>query len=171
MVKDVDTEKWLKKKIRKAQFWQVKTFLDSLRLRYRENNIGRNNYSISAPLFGLRFRFNGVEEPEDKGWKVFFISKKRLETEPNYFREDVMWYLVDKGYMAFIRESEVGGNERIFRAFIIDAGWGLKILEKRLEIFGQKPENTYMRMRTEELVQMPMPKVISYFPGIFDYLV
>jgi hypothetical protein len=122
-------------------------------------------------LFGLRFRFNGIEEPEDNGWKVFLLSKDKLNREPYYFREDVMWYLVSRGYLGYIRESEVGGNERIFRAFIVDAGWGQKIMEKRLEIYGDKPEYTYLKLRTEELIAMPLPKVISYIPGYFDYLV
>ena len=170
MIKNKDAEKYIAQRKRKAQFWQVKTFLNSLRLKYRENNVGKDNYSISAPLFGLRFRFNGVEEPEDRGWGVFLLSKSKLEKDPHYFREDVLWFLVARGYMGYIRESEMGGNERVFRAFIIDAGWGLRIMEKRLELYGNSAEYNYLRLKTEEFMKMPLPKVISHYPDFFDYL-
>ena len=170
MIKNKEAEKWMAKKARRTQYWQVKTFLDSLRLKKFEHAVGKPNYCVSVPLFGMRFRFNGFEEPEDNGWKVFLISKKKMEEQPNYFREDVMWYLVEKGYFTYILEAEVGGNGRIFRSFLIDAGWGRKIIEKRIELCGDKPENTFMRVRMEEYIKQPMPKIISAYPGFFGYL-
>lgn len=167
---DKEAEKWLKKKEAKAQFWQVKRFLEALRLKYREKNKGTDFYSIEVPLFGMRFRFNGITEPEDRGWKVFLIDKEKMEVVPDYFRDDVMWYLVEKGYFSYIRTSGDGGGGSIFRKFIIDMGWGDKIIKKRLELCGKSPEHTFMRTRMEEFRSIAMPKILSYFPGFFDYL-
>jgi hypothetical protein len=163
-------ERWLKKKKRKAQFWQVKRFLETLRLKYKEDSVGSSYYSINVPLFGLRFRFNGVKEPEDHGWKVFFIDIKKMETTPEYFREEVMWYLTERGYFAYIRESELGNNEMIFKNMIINSGWGMKIIRKRIELCGKDQENAFMRTRMEAFLEVPLPKIISYYPGFFDYL-
>ncbi|MCK5017728.1 MAG: hypothetical protein KAS32_11755 [Candidatus Peribacteraceae bacterium] len=171
MPRDKQADKWLAKKRGRAQYWQVKRFMETLRLPYKEKDKGRTTYSISVPLFGLRFRFNGIPEPEDRGWKLFLIDIDKIETTPDYFREDVMWYLIERGYMSFIRNSEVGNNERIFKKFIIDARWGEKIIKRRLELYGKSPENTYMRLRMEEFLSIPMPKILSYFPGFFDFLI
>jgi len=119
----------------------------------------------------MRFRFNGINEIEDHGWKLFLIDTEKLEITPDYFREEVMWYLIEKGYMAYIRDAEVGNNERIFRKFIMDARWGEKIIRRRVELCGKAPENTFMRLRMEEFLGLPMPKILSYYPGFFDYLI
>lgn len=165
-----ENKRWLKKKKSKQQFWQVKVFLQSLRLRFVEKDKDTPRYCIEVPLFGMRFKFNGTESPEDAGWKVFLIDTEKIERVPHYFRDDVMWYLVEKGYMAYIRESEHGGNGRVFRSFVIDSGWGTKIIKKRIEMCGNKPENAFMRARMEEFLHVPLPKIVSYYPGFFDYL-
>jgi len=169
MTKEAD--RWLAKKAKKAQYWQVKRFLESLRLKYIEKDAEKISYSISAPLFGLRFRFNTIGEAEDRGWKVFFLDLEKLEVIPDYFREDVMWFLVSRGYLSYIRDAEVGSHGRIFRSFVVSGGWGAKIMKKRLEIYGTLPEYTYLRLKTEEFLTLPIPKIIAHFPGFFDYLV
>lgn len=170
MPRNKQADKWLAKNKIKAQYWQIKRFMETLRLKYFETGQGLTTYCVSVPLFGLRFRFNGIKEPEDRGWKLFLIDTDKMEVVPDYFREEVMWYLVEKGYMAYIRDAEVGNNERIFRKFIMDARWGEKIIRRRIEICGKDPENTFMRLRMEEFLGLPMTKILSYYPGFFDYL-
>ena len=171
MVKNKAAEKWLKRKKRKAQYWQVKRFMETLRLKYREKDKGMSTYCVFVPLFGMKFRFNGVTEIDDQGWQVFHIDVNKMEVVPEYFREDVLWYLIEKGYMSYIRDIEAGNNGRIFRSFIIDQGWGTKIIEKRIELCGKSPENTFLRMRMEEFLHFPLQKVLSHYPGFFDYLI
>ena len=170
MPKDRAAEKWLSKKRKKAQYWQVKRFLETLRLKFVEQDKEMTSYSLSVPLFGLRFRFNSILELEDIGWKVFLIDIDKMETVPEYFREDVLWYLIEKGYMSYIRDVEAGNSERIFKSFIIDQGWGTKIIEKRIELCGKSADNTFMRMRMTEFLHIPLVKIVSFFPGFFDYL-
>jgi len=166
---DRETKRWLAKKQRKAEYWQVKMFLESLHIKYQELNKDRDNYCIAVPLFGLKFRFNGVEELEDHGWKVFLVSKKKMETHPNYFREDVMWYLVEKGYFIYIREAMTGGN--VFaQKLLVDSGWGKKIIDKRIELCGTKAEHTFMKERMKEYSQVAVIRILSLHPGFFDYL-
>lgn len=170
MIQNAAAEKWLTKKRKKARFWQVKMFLNGLRLQFKETEPGTNNYSIYVPLFGFKFKFNDITDATDIGWKIFVLDEEKLEKSPEYFREEVMWYLVEKGYMAYIREAETGNNQRIFRMLLIDSGWGIKIIEKRIELCGKSPENMFMKIRMSEFLKAPMNKILSYCPGFFDYL-
>jgi hypothetical protein len=170
-------EKWLEKRQKKAQYWQVKVFLDGLRLKYKEMNkdvAGGNKvntlYYIEVPLFGIKFRFSNWVDYTDSGWKIFYLDIPHLDKDPYYFRDEVMWYLVGKGYMAYIREHEAGVNGNIFKSILIDAGWAAKIINKRLELCGNIPENNFMKTRMEVFKTVPLPKLISYYPDFFDYL-
>ena len=170
MYKDPKVEKWLKKKKNKQQYWQVKTFLNNFKLRFKEKFKGHKHFCIEVPLFGMRFRFAEFEEPEDAGWKVFLLDETKLEENCKYFYDDVMWYLTEKGYFYFIHESEMGGSGRIAKNILIDSGWGTKIIEKRIEMCGNKPENTFMKARMEEYLKVPLIKILSMYPGFFGHL-
>lgn len=165
-----ENEKWLTKKRKKHQYWQVKNFLNGLKLKFKEENKETDFYTIYVPLFGIKIRFGENNDTSDYGWRVFILDKARLEEEPDYFREDMMWYLVEKGYLAYIRDIELGTQNRIYNHIVLDAGWGQKIIEKRIELCGALPEHTFMKKRMEELKRFSMNKIISYCPGIFDYL-
>lgn len=169
--KDPKVEKWLKKKKAKSHHWQVKTLLNNLRLKYKEKFKGKSNYCIEVPLFGIRFRFNEFEQPEDKDWKVFLIDEYKLQENSDYFYDDVMWYLIEKGYFYYIQESNLGINGAVGKHILIDAGWARKIIEKRIELCGDKPENRFMKARMEELLSFPVHKILSsYTMGFFGYL-
>lgn len=170
MYKDPKVEKWLKRKRVKNQYWQVKTFLNNLKLKFKERNRNQKNFCIEVPLFGMRFRFAEFEEPEDIGWKVFLIDEIKLEEDPKFFYDDCMWYLTEKGYFLYIYESELGGNGRIAKSILIDSGWAQKIIEKRIELCGDKPEHTFMKVRMKEYLKVPVPKILSMYPGFFGHL-
>ena len=170
MYKDKRIDKWIERKKSKQQYWQVKTFLNNLRIKFKEKFKGQRNYCIEAPLFGMRFRFSEFEEPEDIGWKVFLIDETRLDKEPSYFYDSAMWHLVEKGYFLYIYESELGGNGNIAKHILIDGGWSTKIIEKRIELCGNKPEHTFMRTRMETYLSVPTIKILSMFPGFYGYL-
>lgn len=170
MPKNKQVEKWLKKKKSKQQYWQVKVLLNNLKLKYSERFPGQRHFCIEVPLFGMRFRFSNIEEPEDAGWKIFFIDENKLDKEPKYFYEDVMWYLTEKGYFLYIYESELGGNGKIAKSILIDGGWGQRIIEKRIEMCGKKAEHTFMKTRMEAYLEVPTIKILSMYPGFFGYL-
>lgn len=161
-----ENKRWLEKKKRKHNLWEVKSFLKSLRIRYKEQHLDTPDYAIVVPLFGIKFRFGGEAAASDEGWKVFYIDKKKLIKEPAYFREDVIWYLIERGYMSYLRDI----NKRLFATIIDQQGWGLRIIKKRLEFYKDKPEYTFRRIKNEEMYKFPMPRIISSFSGFFDFL-
>jgi len=166
MIKDVQVDKWLNKKRAKTKFWEIKVFLKGLHLKFEEHNKGKLTYYIAVPLFGIKFKINGIEEPDDRGWKVFLIDVDKLKSDPAYYREDLMWYLVEKGYMQYIRNI----SENVFKNILMGAGWAVKIMKKRIELSGKDPEHTFMRITAEEMLKLPLAKIISFNPGYFDYL-
>jgi hypothetical protein len=170
MLKDPEAEKWLVKKKIKNQFWQVKTFLGNLRLPFKERNKESSDYKIDVPLFGVRFRFDGKTDIDDIGWDLFNIDMIKAEKVHYYFGEDLMWNLISRGYFQYLRENDAGGNERIFKKLIIDSGWGTKVLEKRIELCGSDKKYAYIKMKSAELLQRPLPYIVSENPGVFDYL-
>jgi hypothetical protein len=169
MIKDPETEKWLAKKNKKNLFWQVKIYLNNLRIPFKE--FGKDAaYYMEVPLFGMRFRFNGTADIDDYGWDVYQIDQNKLEKEPCYFGESLMWDLVKKGLFAYLRESGSGEMERIFKSLVIDGGWGTRILEKRLELYGNDKRNTFLKMRTTGMLNVSLSRILSLNPGAFDYL-
>lgn len=158
--------KWLERKLKKNKNWPIKRFLEGLRIPYKELDNNTLDYNITVPLFGLRFRFGGAERISDDGWHVVFIDRNKLKKIPEYFREDVMWYLVDRGYFSYIRDVNVG----IYNTLLIDQRWAAKIMDKRIEYYRGKPQYTFRLIKTEELRKMPLPRVLSLFPGFFDFL-
>lgn len=171
-MEDKAMSKWLERKKAKAQFWQIKNFFNGLRLKYKEENKKTEYYSIAVPLFGLRVRFSNMSFPEDNGWKVFVIEPWRLEDpkETEKMREEIFWFLVEKGYLAYIRECDGNSHKNVFNSILISQNWGYKIIQKRIELCGLEPQNTFMRVRMEEFSSMSISRIISIYPGFFDYL-
>jgi hypothetical protein len=170
MIKDPEAEKWLAKKNIKNRHWQVKTFLGSLRLPFRESNRDSSDCTIDIELFGIRFRFDGKTDIDDIGWDVFNLDPKKLETVPYYFGEDLMWNLISKGYFCYLREHDTGTNQRIFTTLVVNECWGTKILEKRIELSEKDKKLTFIRLKSHELLRRPLSRVVSENPGLFDYL-
>jgi hypothetical protein len=166
-MKDPEVEKWLAKNNKKNQHWQVKSYLDNLRLPFKERFTDSPNYMIDVDLFGVRFRFDGKTDIDDYGWDIIQINQKRMDKEPYYFGEDLVWNIIDKGYFSYLREVL---NSPIFRKLIIDSGWGTKILEKRIELAGKQKKYSYIRQRSEDLLRQPMSRVLSLNSGLFDHL-
>lgn len=169
--KDPSVERWLKKTKKKQQFWQVKSFLRDLKLKFTEREKENpEQYNIIIPLFGLVFRFDTADVFLDDGnLKVFVLDSRRLEKEPSYFCDDVFWYLIEHGYLMYVRDVE-GNPSGLYNRIIVDLDWGQKILQRRLDLYGNDPKWRFKKIRTEEFLKYPTHFLISRFPGVFDGL-
>ena len=72
------------------------------------------------------------------------------------FGEDLMFLLISKGYLAYLRGPETGNETRLFHNIVGARGWGLKIIDKRLELYNNEPRHKFMidvnrRMRTKPI--------------------
>lgn len=99
----------------------------------------------------------------DDSWRIVYISPSDTLEEK---RMEVIWTLMSAGYMHYLR-IEV---PRTFKEMIISHGWDKKIVEKRLEIYGDDPKYNYWRDLNKWSLKHPATYVLATDPGFFDFL-
>ena len=151
--------------------WRIVSMLKKLRVSYRERGVGTSHFHMIVPDFGIVLKFNPLT-PDDKfqGWDVVSVDLDQLEINDISFGENLMWLLISKGYMAYLRSNE-SGNRRLYDHFISTEGWGLKIINKRLELYANEPRHKFMIERNKRLRDMSIPYIKTHHPDFFDYLV
>lgn len=154
----------------KPQYWRIVQLVRKLRLKYKERNKGEQGFHITVDGFGIVFRFN-PRQPMTAytGWDVVDVNLEEYELNPLVFGRDLMWLLISKGYMAYLRGPQ-GTASMIFRRFLIDEGWAQRIMEKRLELYKGEPRHNYMIQLNKEMLKKPVHYVLTYYPTFFDYL-
>ena len=81
-------------------------------------------------------------------------------------RMEVIWELMKSGYMHYLR-TEI---PRTFKELIISKGWDKKIINKRLELYGDDPKYNYWRELNKWALKESSTYVLSVDPGFFDFL-
>jgi hypothetical protein len=159
-----------KQKTEKPTYWRLTNMLKRLRLKYRELEIGTPLFHIVVPTFGIAFRFNPLQPMgEYQGWDVLDVDVKHLEKNDIPFGENLMFLLISKGYMAYLRNNETGDSQ-IWHHFLVREGWGLKIINKRLELYNNEPRHKFMIDRNTRLRDMSLSYILTHYPDFFDYL-
>jgi hypothetical protein len=163
---------WTKSKKTKklpAAFGKLKSLLRSLKLDYREFEKNSANYYLVVKRFGIVFRFSSVIPSESKypGWDIIDVSTKQFEHNSRPFIEELMWLLVSKGYMHYIRNE----SGQTFSRLIQQGGWGRKIIEKRLEFWNNEPRHRYLIEHNKRMLSFSVSYILSYYPDFFDVLV
>lgn len=153
----------------KPPYWRIIQLLRKLRVKYKERNKGEASFHITIDDFGIVFKFNKrAQLPDFEGWDEFDIDMESYEQNPLEFGRNLMWVLIDKGYMSYLRDPE-NGNTKIFRYFLIDEGWAEKILDRRLEEYKGEARNQFKIDQINRLRKMPLHYVLMHYPSIFDY--
>lgn len=144
--------------------------LDRLRLVYKTRGEGTNQFHMVVPSFGIVFKFHLFTQMSDyDGWDIIEVNLDELEINDQQFGENLMFLLISKGYMAYLRHGESGMNQA-FRNFLIREGWALKIIDKRLELYNNEPRHKFMIERNIRLRDMSVHYIIMHHPDFFDYL-
>ncbi len=165
-------------KLRKKQqapappYWRATSLLKRLLLRFQEKEVGTPLFHIVIPDFGIVFRFNFTQPMEEyKDWHIVNVDLAELEVNDIKFGEDMMWLLISKGYMAYLRDTE-RGQSRVFHKLIGRDGWGLKIIEKRLSLYAEDgaAKNRFMIQHNMRMRDMSISYILTYYPDFFDYL-
>lgn len=143
--------------------------LRKMRLRYKERDKGESGFHITIDDFGIVFRFNQrstLLNYED--WDVIDVDMESYENNPLEFGRNLMWFLIDKGYMSYLRDPE-SGNATVYKHFLINEGWAEKIFDRRLEEYKGEPRNKFRIEQVKRLRKLPLHYVIMHYPSIFDY--
>lgn len=141
-----------------------------MRLRYKERSKGESGFHVTVDDFGIVFRFRpGQPMAAYAGWDIIDVDLEEYERNPLAFGKNLMWLLIAKGYMAYLRGPD-GANARIFRKLLIDEGWARRILDKRLELYKSEPRHKFMIELNKQMIKKPVHFVLTYYPNFFDYL-
>lgn len=151
------------------------SLLNNLRLKYKDHNKEKPTLRyVEIPDFGLIIKFSDTTVFNVSGYVGYSVMTYQLEHDEKVrleFSESLMWHLISNGYMAYIRESEDGGNERIFMSLLVNGNWGNKILNKRLSDWSKRPEKSFLIRRTRSLMEkLSVHQIYSRFPDFFDYI-
>jgi len=120
--------------------------------------------------FGIVFRFNPRQQMTAySGWDIVDVDLKNYEAKEIALGQELMWNLISKGYMAYLRGPETGATQ-LFRHFLINEGWAQRIIDKRLELYNNEPKHRFMTNQTKRLQKMPTHYVVMHYPSFFDYL-
>lgn len=151
-------------------YWRLTMMLKRLCLKYSERDTGTPTFHIVVPDFGIVFRFNPLHPMLDyAGWEVIDVDVKQLDLNDIGFGENLMFLLISKGYMAYLRNKE-SGNTRAWHNFLVREGWALKIIDKRLTLYNNEPRHKFMIERNKRLRDMSISYILNHHPDFFDYL-
>lgn len=162
----------LPKKLRqpKPPYWMLTNLLRKLLLKYRERETGTQLFHITVPDFGIVFKFNPIHPMlEYKGWHVIDVDMAQLQKNAISFGENLIYLLISKGYMAYLRDP-VTGQRSMFDRFIGREGWGRKIIEKRLELYNNQPEHRFLIQHNIKMREKSISYILTHHPDFFDYL-
>lgn len=155
---------------KKPPYWRIIQLLRKMRLQYRERDKGENSFHITVDEFGVVLKFNPRQLMASYvGWDEVYVDLEKYTLNPIEFGRDFMWLLISKGYMAYLRGPETG-NTMIWRHFLIREGWGLRIIDKRLELYNDEPKHKFMIEHNKRLRKNSISYILTYYPDFFDYL-
>ena len=122
---------------------------------------------FEIPMFGTKIYFiesdAALTPVMERGWRIVSVRPNNSFEEK---KMEIFWELMKSGYIHYLR-TEV---PRTFKAMIAQQGWDKKIIEKRLEIYGNDPKYNYWRNLNQWALKEASTYVLSMDPGFFDFL-
>lgn len=121
--------------------------------------------TFEFPMFGTKIIFNEttLTGTGDNSWRIVYIEPPDSLEEK---RIEVIWELMRAGYMHYLR-TEV---PRTFKELIVSKGWDKRIINKRLELYGDDPKYNYWRDLNQWALKESSTYILSIDPGFFDFL-
>ena len=138
----------------------------------REIKNERLTNELTIERFGLKIIYvpSDVEEQtviKKDSWRRLYIYENELESNIFAQKDRIIWELMKAGYMRYLRME----YPNIFRRQIALNGWDRKIIEKRLEMYGDKPKYNYLRELNQEALGTAAGYILSVDPGFYDFLI
>lgn len=151
---------------------RLRSILNNLRLTFKDvNKNSLEKRYIDIPGFGVRIVFSSNRANYDADYKMMYYNPVADENDILSFGNELMWHVLENGYMAYIREHPDGGNENIFRKFLISEGWGKRIIDKRIEAWEKIPhKEAHLEWLHDVVSEFSTPEIISRYPTFFDFV-
>lgn len=154
----------------RPSYWILTNMLQRLHLKFIEREKGSQLFHIVVPDFGIVFKFNPIQPMNDyQGWNIIQVDMAALQKNAIPFGESLMFELISRGYMAYIRDP-ITGVRQVFDRLIGREGWGQKIIDKRLELYNNQPQHRFMIKHNTFLREKSISFILTHYPDFFDYL-
>jgi hypothetical protein len=115
------------------------------------SGINRADYSIVKEAVDFHF----------KDWRSVYFTTFDDVIE---MKESIVWELMRAGYMRWIRFN----FPRQFNNLIVMEGFGRKIIDQRLKIYGGRPKYKFLIEDNEDAKNSADSYVLSIDPGFYD---
>jgi hypothetical protein len=124
--------------------------------------------TFEISMFGVKIVFLGAKAGltgtgNDDGWRIIYIKPNDLFEEK---KMEVIWELMGSGYFSYLRSE----RPRTFKEMITQQGWDRKVIEKRLELYGDDPKYNYLRDLNQWAAKQSSGYLLSTDPSFFDFL-
>lgn len=152
-------------------YWAILSIFKRLKLECYEYDRGTNKYHITVPAFGMLFRTN-PSSPASlhfKDWDIIDINLKEVLDNQGLFTDELIWDLVAKGYFSYLRQARIGAY-RTYRSLLFDFGWAQKIIQRRLEAWGDEPRHRYKIEQNKFVLTQPNTIIEQNYSDFFDSL-
>lgn len=147
------------------------SILRNLRLKYGRPKDNVGNVLIIKDFYVKIVVDAKTEEVSDSVFKVIHYKTSWEVDKQRSFGEELMFILIDRGYMAYINEHPDGGRGRIYKSLLIEHGWARKIVNKRLEDWKGRRDREFVYNRTHAVFnEFSIHELVDRFPGFFDFL-
>lgn len=153
--------------------YDVGTMLGALRVPYTVTSIIKNTTTqYIIEIFGVVVNvMNGVDYTivNEKTIEVFkdyrhiFVSTSDSIDEKRY---EIIWALMQSGYMKYIRESYASQFSNILET----DGLGNRIIDERLKRWDNKPMYSYLIKDNLSAKEIDIRRLLTHDPSFFDYM-
>lgn len=117
--------------------------------------INRTDYKLVDTAIGDQY----------DGWRVVYVTTYDNVDEK---RDEILWALMRSGYISWLRHSVTDSQ---FKRLMFDGNIAHKIIDKRLELWGNSPKYRYfIEGDTFAKGQGRISEYLSKEPGFFDFM-
>jgi hypothetical protein len=127
-----------------------------------------NEFAVyEVPMFGLKVIWSATKYEElSIEWNIIIIYP---HDDTNMVRENIIWELARGGFFHYLRTTFPNTFNQMLSGRQ-GADWHNKIINKRLETYGNKPKYNYYRNLNKDGLKIPFSNILSVEPGFYDVI-
>jgi len=149
----------------------IQIILRTLRVDYKETSLIKDvSFQFIVEEFGAiisginRADYKIVKDTVELQFKDWRLSYFTTFDNVNEIKEAIVWELMKGGYMRWVRFN----YPRQFNNLIAMEGFGRKIIDQRLKLYGDKPKYRFLIEDNEDAKKSADAYILSIDPGFYD---
>jgi hypothetical protein len=117
---------------------------EQFKLKCKRRLAGKEAVELFVPDFGIAIiaAHSHSAMNDEELYHVIVVDKKQLDNQLyiGSIVVQIFWALIRAGYLRKLRIE----NQKAHKSLVVANRWGLKIIEHRLNLFGNKPKYRYL---------------------------